>query len=93
MLKAEACARAKPEMAQRIVAEQLKLDAKTLRAGWAELTLRVDLRQSQLVTLEDQARWAMARGHSPSGPVPNLLPRLYLDGLLAIQPDRVTVVH
>jgi len=93
LLKAEAFARANPDKAQRIVAERLKLDPKTLRAGWSDLTFRVDLRQSQLVTLEDQARWAMARGHSPSGPLPNFLPRLYLDGLLAIQPDRVTVVH
>jgi NitT/TauT family transport system substrate-binding protein len=93
LLKAEAYARADPALAQGIVAEQLKLDPKTVRAGWNDLTLRVDLRQSQLVTLEDQARWAMARGHSPAGVVPNFLPRLYLDGLLAIQPDRVTVVH
>jgi NitT/TauT family transport system substrate-binding protein len=35
----------------------------------------------------------MARGHVASGPVPNLLPHLYLDALLAVRPERVSVLH
>jgi len=80
-------------LAQALVADQLKLDLKTLQAGWKDLVFKVDLRQSQLVTLEDEARWAMARGYVDNGPVPNMLPNLYLDALLGVQPERVTVVH
>jgi NitT/TauT family transport system substrate-binding protein len=94
LLKAEAFNRSAPQQAFALVADQLKLDARTLSAsGWKDFQLKVDLRQSQLVTLEDEARWAMARGYADQGPVPNFLPHLHLDALLAVQPERVTVVH
>ena len=69
------------------------LDAKTLEPGWKDFAFRVDLHQSLLPTLEDEALWAMARGYAASGPVPNFLPHLHLATLLAVQPERVTVVH
>jgi len=93
LLKAERFNRDEPEQAIAVVAQRLKLDVAALRPGWQELDFRVNLLQSHLVTLEDQARWAMARGHAERKAVPNFLPHLYLDALLAEQPDRVTVVR
>lgn len=93
LVRAEAFARDQPEQAMALVAERLKIDAKVLRASWNELDFRVDLLQSQLITLEDEARWAMARGYVPKASLPNFLPHLYLEALLAIEPARVTVVH
>jgi NitT/TauT family transport system substrate-binding protein len=43
--------------------------------------------------MEEEARWAVARGYVAIGPVPNFLPHLYLDALLALQPERVTVLR
>ncbi|HEY2926281.1 ABC transporter substrate-binding protein, partial [Piscinibacter sp.] len=93
MLKAEQFNRSQPEQALNLVADRLKIDARTLQPGWKDLDFKVDLRQSQLITLEDEARWAMARGYADPGPVPNFLPHLYLDALLAVRPERVTVLH
>jgi NitT/TauT family transport system substrate-binding protein len=93
MLQAEAFNRAQPEQALALLAERLKIDPKALQPGWQDLDLRVDLLQSQLITLEDEARWAMAQGYAPKTAVPNFLPHLYLDALLAVKPERVTVVH
>lgn len=93
LLKAEALARAQPDEALRLVAQRLKIDPAAWQPGWQDLDFAVHLRQSQLVTLEDEARWAMARGHAPVGAVPNFLPHLYLDALLAAKPERVTVVR
>jgi NitT/TauT family transport system substrate-binding protein len=93
LLKAEAFNRSAPAQAMAVIAERLKIDARALQTNWHELDFRVDLLQSQLITLEDEARWAMARGYAPIGNVPNLLPSLYLDALNAVKPDRVTVVH
>jgi len=94
LLKAEAFNRSQPQQALEIVADRLKLEPKgLLESGWKDFQLKVDLRQSQLVTLEDQARWAMARGYADQGPVPNFLLHLHLDALLAVLPERVTVVH
>jgi len=93
MLKAEEFNRARPEEALNLVAEQLKTDVESMRPGWKNFNFRLDLAQSQLMTLEEEARWAMERGYVEKKPVPNFLPNLYLDALLATQPERVTVVH
>lgn len=93
LIQAEAFASKEPQQAMALVADRFKLDVKTLQTGWYDIDFKVDLRQSQLITLEDEARWAMARGYADKGPVPNFLPHLYLDALLGVQAERVTVVH
>lgn len=93
LLKAERFNQSEPQQALRLVAEQLKLDIKALEPSWKDFEFKVDLSQSLLVTLEDEARWAMARGYADKGPLPNFLPHLHLDTLLAVQPARVTVVR
>lgn len=93
LLKAEQFMRSQPDEALRIVAERLRIDADALRPAWRNFEFRADLLQSQLVQMEDQARWAIARGYAPAQPVPNLLPSLHLDALLAVDPRRVTVVR
>lgn len=93
LLRAEEFNRVQPEAALTLVAKRLNVEVEALRPAWKKFNFRIDLRQSQLITLEDQARWAMARGHVASGPVPNLLPHLYLDALLAVRPERVSVLH
>ena len=93
LLQAEQYQRSQPQAVLELVARRIKADVRALQPGWADFNLKVGLRQSLLITLEDQARWAMARGLVPSGPLPNLLPHLYLDALLAVQPERVTVVR
>lgn len=93
LLQAEAFLHREPQQALAMVAERLKLPAAQLQPLWEGLALRVDQRQSQLITWEDEARWAMTRGYATPRPVPDLLPHLYLDALAAEAPARVTVVH
>jgi NitT/TauT family transport system substrate-binding protein len=93
MLKAEQFNRAQSEEALKLVAERLKVDVNSMWPAWKDFNFKVDLRQSQLITLEEEARWAMARGYAEKGPVPDFLPHLYLDALLAVRPERVTVLH
>jgi len=93
MLKAEQFTQSHPKDTLNLAAEWLKIDVDALRPTWKQFDFSVNLLQSQLITLEDEARWAMARGYAAKGPVPNFLPHLYLDALLAVQPERVTVLH
>ncbi len=93
LLKAETFNRSAPDAAMDLVAARLGMEASSLRPVWTNFQFHVDLRQSHLATLEDQARWAMARGHVAQGPVPNFLPHLYMSALLAVQPERVTVLR
>ncbi len=93
LLRAEDFMRRQPEQAQQLVAQRLQVPFETLRPRWDDQDFRVDFLQSQLITLEEEAHWAVARGYAPPGPDPNFLPHLYLDGLLQVRPERVTVVH
>jgi len=93
LLKAEEFMRSHPDETLVLVAGWLKIDLAALRSTWKQFDFSVNLLQSQLVTLEDEARWAMARAYAPKGPIPNFLPHLYLDALLAVRPERVTVLR
>ena len=93
LLKAEAFLRTSPQLARQVVAQRLRVEPEALLPSWKDQEFRVDLLQPQLITLEDEARWVAARGYAASDSIPNFLPHLYLDALLAVRPERVTVVH
>ncbi|WP_083748674.1 ABC transporter substrate-binding protein [Pelomonas sp. KK5] len=93
LMAAEAAARADPRQAKGVLAGLFKLSPETLDPSWQDLTLEVEQNQAQLVTLEDVATWAMARGYAPPQTMPNFLSHLALDPLLAVGPERVTVVR
>jgi NitT/TauT family transport system substrate-binding protein len=92
-LRSEKLIRSQPDEALSLVSERLQIDLESLKHYWTNFDFHVDLLQSQLVTLEEQARWAMARGYSEKASIPNFLPNFYLDALLAVRPERVTVAR
>ena len=93
MLSAEAFMNARPQESLGLTAAWLKVDAAALEPTWKEFDFRINLLQSHLITLEDEARWAVSRGYAARGPAPNFLSQLYMDALLAVQPERVTVIR
>ena len=93
LLKAEAFNRTEPQRAMQLVADRLQLNLEALATSWKDISFEVDLRQSQLVTLEDEARWAMARGYADQAAMPNFLQHLHPDALLNVRAERVTVVR
>jgi NitT/TauT family transport system substrate-binding protein len=93
LLDAERFVQADPSRAKAVLAARLKVDVDELEPAWQALDLEVGQQQDQLVTLEDVAGWAMVRGYAPTQPMPNFLAHLSLDALLAVSPDRVTVVR
>jgi NitT/TauT family transport system substrate-binding protein len=48
-----------PEQAQQIVIDELKIDQKFIRSIWSDFDFRLSLEQSLLLTLENEARWAI----------------------------------
>lgn len=93
LTEAETFAHADPRQARATLAGLLRLSPGTLDPSWRDMTFAVEQQQAQLVTLEDVATWAMARGYAPAQPMPNFLAHLSLDALLALDPARVTVVR
>ena len=93
LLDAERFVHADPGQAKALLAERLKLSPDALDPAWRALELEVDEQQAQLVTLEDVADWAMARGYAPTRPMPNFLTHLNFTALQSASPERVTVVR
>ena len=93
LLDAEAFVRTDSDAARKTLAGVLKLSPGAFDSSWQDVTLEVEQQQAQLVTLEDVATWAMARNYAPSQPMPDFVSHLALDTLLAVSPERVTVVR
>jgi ABC-type nitrate/sulfonate/bicarbonate transport system substrate-binding protein len=93
LMHAEAFAHSEPQRAKELLAGLIKLSPAVLEPSWQEMDFEVEQQQAQLVTLEDVATWAMARSYAPVQRMPNFVSHLALDPLLAVGPDRVTVVR
>jgi NitT/TauT family transport system substrate-binding protein len=93
LVRAERFASEQPDDARKIVAEQLEVDAQTLRAAWDEIDLRVSLGQELLSGLEGEARWAIAGGLTESSGLPNYLKLIDTGCLSRVRPTSVTIIH
>lgn len=83
----------KPEESQRIVAEETKTDRRVISELWNAYNFAITLDQSILTTMEDQARWAIKNKLTEATQVPNYLNFIYLDGLKAVRPEGVKIIH
>jgi NitT/TauT family transport system substrate-binding protein len=82
-----------PQEAAKILVETLKIDPSAIDAIGTNYRFVVQLDQSLLVTLEDQARWAIENKMTAQTVVPNFLSTIAVDALLAVKPDAVTIVR
>lgn len=60
---------------------------------WDNYSFRVSLDQSLLLTLEDEARWAIKNDLTPATKVPNYLDFIYLDALEVVKPEAITIIR
>ena len=60
---------------------------------WAGLDFTVTLTQALILAMEDQARWRIENGLTDKTEIPNYLNYIYLDGLLTLNPEAVTVIR
>lgn len=69
------------------------IKTKNQKAEWAAYHFEVELDQGLLLALEDQARWAIKNKLTSKKDVPNYLDYVYLDGMGAVKPAAVTIIH
>ncbi len=93
LVKAETFVRDHPEESRRHIAEFIKVDKTLIDRAWAGFNFRVTLDQALLVNLEDQTRWARRNKLTVKTVMPNYLDFIYMDGLLAIKPEAVRIIH
>jgi NitT/TauT family transport system substrate-binding protein len=82
-----------PDAARRIIAGAINVSLENLQGLWPTYRFNVALNQSLLLALEDQTRWAIKNQLIARPDMPNYLNSLYLDGLKAVKPESVTVIH
>jgi NitT/TauT family transport system substrate-binding protein len=93
LVRAERSYRDEPDAARKIIAGAIKVSLEDLREVWPTYRFNVTLDQSLLLTLEDETRWAIKNQLTASPDIPNYLNYFYLDGLEAVKPESVTVIH
>ena len=76
-----------------IVASCLKIERESMNELWNDYKFRLSLPQSLLVTMEDQARWAIQNNLTDATEVPNYLDHIYIDALLEVRPEVVGIIH
>jgi NitT/TauT family transport system substrate-binding protein len=93
LVRAERFCQDAPDAARQIIAGAISERLENLQEVWPTYRFNVALTQSLLLALEDQTRWAIKNQLTASPDMPNYLNSLYLDGLKAVKPESVTVIH
>ena len=90
-IKAETFTLQHPDDAIAITAPYLKMEPTTLKALWSDLNFQVGLDQTLLISLENQAKFILR--NKPAPPATKFLDYVFPDGLQAVSPDKMTIVH
>jgi sulfonate transport system substrate-binding protein len=93
LVKAERYVIANPQESKQIISEFSGIDIASLASIWNDFQFNISLNQSLLVTLEDQARWAIKNRLTDRRDLPNFFETLYIDGLMSVKPDAVRVIR
>ncbi len=93
LLRAKKFAEEKPQQAHAMIIALMKIDPGTFSTVGPNYRFVVKLDQNLVVTLEDQARWAIENKFSEQTRIPNFLNVIDSTALQAIQADAVSIVR
>lgn len=93
LLRAERYLEESPLAARAIVVAATRSDPAVFDMLWPNFSLGLSLRQATLTMLEDQAQWAISSAYTKAAEVPNFLESIYLDAMLAVKPQAVSIVR
>jgi NitT/TauT family transport system substrate-binding protein len=91
LLKAETFVAKNPDEAQAIMAVATKIDKSLIRDVWNAFNYRVVLDQKLLLTLEDEARWAIKNKLTDKTAMPDYASYIHSDSLRAVRPEAVSI--
>ena len=93
LVRAERFYKDESDAARKIIADAMNVSLENMKEVWPTYRFNVALHQSLLLTLEDETRWAIKNNLTAKADIPNYLNHLYLDGLRAVKPESLTVIH
>lgn len=76
-----------------ILASRLEIDREDIDKLWDGYRFRLSLSQSLLVTLEDEAKWAIRSNFTNKTEIPNFLDYFYMDALEEVKPESISIIH
>ena len=92
IIRATTFINANREETQRIVSEKLNIDKALTIQLWDNYVFDVYLDQALILTLEDEARWAMKNKLTLKNKLPNYLDFIYPDALKATKPRAFSII-
>jgi NitT/TauT family transport system substrate-binding protein len=82
-----------PRAALRLVQGRLGDSSGGLGERWGDYRFDLKLGQALLLSMEDQARWAMKRQDAPGRSMPDFLEAMDVRGMRMVDPRSATVIH
>ena len=79
--------------AKEIIARRVNLDLPYIESVWSDFHFVVDLTQSMIIAMEDQARWKMENNLTDKTEVPNYLDYIYFDALEEVKPETIGIIR
>lgn len=92
ILRANSFIKENPDEARTLSAKHIGTDSPLYEGEWGDYDFTMELDQSLILNMEDQARWMFSSENRSARPVPDLADFIYADGLKAVQPGAVTIV-
>jgi NitT/TauT family transport system substrate-binding protein len=74
-------------------ARRLEIPVAELQAHWDDYRFALELQQGYLISLEQQALWAMSSGAAPAGAMPNYLDFIDFSAMESVKPSAISVIH
>lgn len=78
---------------QDILVKRLKKDKEFIEWIWPDFAFDLSLDQSLLITLEEEARWAVEHNMTNKTEIPNYLDFMYTAGLDEVKPEAITIIR
>ncbi len=75
-----------------IVSKTLNYSGTYLPSVWPNYQFTVSLDQSQILAMQDEARWLISNNSTTAVATPNFLNYVYTNGLNSVEPDSVNIV-
>lgn len=93
LIRAEEFIKKQPEDAMKIVGKKLNVPVTDIAESWSQSSFKVELPQSMILTLEDEARWVRNSKLVESKTIPNYLDYIHIDSLKSVRPRSVGIIR
>ena len=91
VIKAEDFALKNPSEVIELVASAAKVEYALLKKIWSAFKFHLGLEEILLITLEDEARWAISNKLTDKSQIPDFTSYIYFDSLKAIKPEAIKI--